>query len=176
MIEQAMLDLVPLARAGRKMTHVNRHAGIVRKFLKTGFPKSIATSVTSAAVCRDEQLIRFRVKFTAQFVVPSANRFDGKFGGVVIYADIYITDIFIQIINPIRRSLAEFLVDEVVDLHQFKIAFRTSDLAVLTVISDQFLLFSIDGNGRPAVFQKLFRLLVDELELLVAVGIRSAFQ
>ena len=70
-VEQAMFDLVPFARARREMTPMNRQAAFIGKLLQAKFPKAIATSVASAAVRRDENVFRVRIKFLAQMFPPT---------------------------------------------------------------------------------------------------------
>ncbi len=174
-IEQSMFDLVPLAGARREMTHMNRQATLVRKFLQTIFPEAIATAVAPATVRRDVQMFRVRINLLAQMLVPTTNRLHRELRRVMVDSHIHPTEIFLQVVNSVRRRLAEFLVDEIINLHQLRRTFWSPNLSVLPVIADQFLLFGVDGNDRTISFQKLFRLLVDEFELGVSIRIRSAF-
>ena len=138
-----MFDLVPLARARRKMTDMNHQATLVRKLLQAKFPKTAATAVASATVRRDEKFLCIRVKFLAQMFPPTPNRFHRKLCGIVVNTDVHPSKILVQIVNAIRRRFAEFFVDEVVNLHQLRLAFRTPNSAVLPVISDQFLVLTV---------------------------------
>src|SRR5262245_25477589 len=53
--EQAVLDLVPLARAGREVVHVNGHAEHVGEALQLELPRTGPIAVAAAGVGGDEQ-------------------------------------------------------------------------------------------------------------------------
>ena len=52
--EHPMFDLVPFVGAGRKVTHVDRHARLVRELLQFHLPKPIAAGVAPAPIGRDQ--------------------------------------------------------------------------------------------------------------------------
>src|SRR5206468_3152849 len=56
--EQAVLDLVPFARARWEMAHFDDHARFVRKPLEHQLPEPIARAVAATAVGRDDQWLR----------------------------------------------------------------------------------------------------------------------
>jgi len=101
-----------------------------------------------------------------------ANRCDRKLRRVMVNTNVHPTDVLLHILNPLRQILAEFLVRKVLRFHQHRLFLWTPNTAVLLIIPDQFLLFRIDGKYRTLLLQKLRRLLIDELKLLIAVGIR----
>ena len=55
--EHAMLDLVPLAGARRKMTDMNRHAQIDGHFMERDFPHATTAAVAATSIGRDQQLL-----------------------------------------------------------------------------------------------------------------------
>src|SRR4029077_3387230 len=59
--EQAVLDLIPLRRAGRIMMDVEHEAGLVGELLQLDLPQPDARSIRAAAIGRDRQLAGFRV-------------------------------------------------------------------------------------------------------------------
>jgi hypothetical protein len=56
--EQAVLDLVPLARPGRKVTHAHRESGRVGERLQVDLPLAEPVAVAAAPVRRDKQRAR----------------------------------------------------------------------------------------------------------------------
>jgi hypothetical protein len=64
-IEQTMLNFVPLTRARRKMTHMNRESRLIRKLLQTILPQTTATAVAPTAIRRNENLLRLRIQLLA---------------------------------------------------------------------------------------------------------------
>src|SRR5680860_259715 len=76
-----------------------------------------------------------------------------------------------QVIDPIRVGLAEFGVDEVVDLHPYRLPGRTPLDALVLVRPDQFLLLRIHADHRIARSEMLIGLVVEVRELGVAVRV-----
>src|SRR5262245_37558467 len=54
--KEPMLDLVPLAGAGRQVRHMDLQAAVVRELLQLGLPKPIAGTVAAASIRDDVQL------------------------------------------------------------------------------------------------------------------------
>ena len=59
--EQAMLDLIPLARARRKVAHRDREPGAIRQPLQFPFPEPEAGAVTPTSIRGDQQRLRVTV-------------------------------------------------------------------------------------------------------------------
>ena len=53
--EEPMLDLVPLAGAGREVTYGDPQAGFVGQLLEFNFPQSQTWSIAASGICRDQQ-------------------------------------------------------------------------------------------------------------------------
>ena len=53
--EQAVLDLIPLAGAGRQVTDDNLKPDLVRKLLQFPLPQSHPRAIAAAAISRDQQ-------------------------------------------------------------------------------------------------------------------------
>ena len=83
----------------------------------------------------------------------------------MVNADIHPSDILLQIVDAVRRRFAEFFIDKIMHVHQFRFAFRTPNAAVLFEITDKFLLFGVNGNNRTFALQKFRRLFIYELTL-----------
>ena len=52
--EEAMLDLVPFAGAGREMTDLNRKARFIRQLLQFQFPEPQPIPIAAASIRRDQ--------------------------------------------------------------------------------------------------------------------------
>ncbi len=59
--KQPMLDLVPLAGSGRKMTYRDGNPDLVRQFLSLHFPESYARSVAPSAIRSNQKFGGVRV-------------------------------------------------------------------------------------------------------------------
>src|SRR5688572_13038082 len=59
--EHPVLDLVPLAGAGREVADADAQAGLVGEALELGLPPSGAAAVAAATVCGDQRLGRGRI-------------------------------------------------------------------------------------------------------------------
>src|SRR5581483_10583046 len=72
--EQAVLDLVPFAGAGRKVAHGNRHSQLVSKLLKLHFPQVSSGPVAATSIRSDQQAPSLRISLTAHRLPPAAHR------------------------------------------------------------------------------------------------------
>ncbi len=91
----------------------------------------------------------------------------------MINADAYPPLIVSQVVDAVRDRLAEVRVLKVVNPHFFGFAFGSPFLPAVLEISDQFLLLGVHRDDRlPAPLER-FDLLIDELELSVAIGVRA---
>src|SRR6202041_188305 len=170
-----MLDLVPLAGSRREMMDLDGYAQLIGQALQFELPQSHARTVRSAAVGGDDQPTRERVANLADLSPPTADRLNRESRGVVVDADGDPTRVGRQIIDSIGHSAAEFLDQEVVHAHFFRIASRTPFAAGVLEISDQLLLLRIDRNSRLVLGHRRLYGLVDEAKLRVAVGVVGAF-
>src|ERR1700732_291192 len=85
--EQPVLDLVPLARSGRKMMDLNGDAEFVGETLQLSLPQTHARAVRSAAVRRDDQTLGSRIATAADSLPPPSDRLNRESRGVVTDAD-----------------------------------------------------------------------------------------
>ena len=81
--EQAVLDLVPLARPWRIVADIDRQARGIGESLKFEMPESGARAVAPAAVCRDQETCGFCKSLLAELLPSELNRGDCELGGVV---------------------------------------------------------------------------------------------
>ena len=80
-----------------------------------------------------------------------------------------------QIVDPIGRDLAQIWIDEVMHADRSGVAAGLPFAAFVGKISDEFFLFRVDGNDRLAGGLKHFHLVVDMVELGVAIRVLLAF-
>ena len=98
-----MLDLVPLAGAGREVTDLDDHPQVVGQFLQLDAPETNAIAVAAAAVGGDQQATRGRVERLAHLAPPPADALDRKFGRVVGDADAHPALVGHDVIHTIRE-------------------------------------------------------------------------
>ncbi len=77
--EQAVLDFVPLAGAGREVADLDLQAGLVGELLQLDLPEFGAVAVTAAAVGGDGQAPRLRV-----VLARGVQKFDYVAGSVTV--------------------------------------------------------------------------------------------
>ena len=126
--EQAVLDFVPLARAGRKMMHGDGHAQFVGEGLQRDLPQPHAAAVAAAPVGRDQQSPGVGIDRPSPAGPPAPDGFDGEQGRVVIGSHADPASVARQIVDAER---ADPIVPEIVnkDTTQYIVA----TLALLTL-------------------------------------------
>src|ERR1700730_17910268 len=98
-----MLDLVPLARAWRKVAHRDGEPGAIREPLEFPFPEPEAGAVTPAGIRGDQQRLRVTVHGPPHAPPPAADRLDGKARRVVIDAHAHPAFIALLIVDAVRN-------------------------------------------------------------------------
>ena len=139
-----MLDLVPLAGAGRQVANRNGELERVGELLQFDFPQPHPIAVTAAAVGRDQKPGGPGMTFPSHGSPPAPDRMDREAGGVVIGADAHPTDIVGDVVDPIGHGAAQLGINEVVNVDQFGPALRVPVPAIVLEIAHQFLLFRIN--------------------------------
>ena len=114
--EQSVLDLVPFARAGWKVVHLNVQPGLLGEPTELKLPQTNAMAVAAPAIGSDDQLLGLRVALDAHVEPPTADSLHGECRGVVIgaYADPSLVSA--QVVDPIRIGASKRFVDEVMNL------------------------------------------------------------
>ncbi len=112
--EQAMLNLVPLARTRREMTHVQAESYFVGQFLQSHLPESIAAAVAPAAIGRNHQSGGARKSLRAHLLPPPPNACRGESRGIVVNPHAHPTFVAGQIIDSIGDGLANARIRKVV--------------------------------------------------------------
>src|SRR6266568_599448 len=173
--EEAVLDLVPLARARREVADTDRHAELVGDSLELVLPHVRPVAVAAARVGGDEELSRFGVALRADLGPPRLDRGDGKDRRVVVDADADEAVVGGEVIHAVRNRLADRVGREVVDVDQFGLALRIPLAPRVLEVADQFLLLGVDGDDRHTALDAVLGLGVDVLELRVAIRVLGAF-
>src|SRR5215471_19543796 len=132
-----MLDLVPLARARRKMTHLHAQAGLIHKLLQFEFPESQPPSIAAAGIRRNEDGPGLRIEPSPFMPPPSADRGDSKFARVVTRADIDETAVAPDVINAKGIGARHRRRRKIVHLHLLGILGRPPLPARIREIPDQ---------------------------------------
>jgi hypothetical protein len=125
------------------VTHRKGQLEVVGQLLKLDLPESYTIAVAAAAVSADHQAFGFGMAFLSHDPPPSADRIDGKAGGVVIGADADSPDVVGDVVDAIRHGPAELGIDKVVDVDELRPSLAMPFSAVVLEIAYQFLLFRI---------------------------------
>src|SRR5450631_1759548 len=173
--KKAVLDFVPLARAGWQVANRDGELELVCQLLKLDFPETHTIPVAAATVSRDHQTFGFGMTLHSHRPPPSADRVDGKGGGVVIRADADPPDIVGDVVDAIRYRTTQLGVDEIVDVDLLRRAVAPPFAAVVLEIAYQFLLFCINRNDWLVCRQKRLGLGIDVIKLRVAIDVLAAF-
>ena len=113
--EQAVLDLVPLARSGREVAHRDRMPGAVGQLLDLPLPQANAWPVAAASVRGDQQSARSRVHRLSHLPPPPQDGARGEAGRVMVDADADPAGVARQVVDAVGDRLALLRDDEVVD-------------------------------------------------------------
>src|SRR5436309_2929582 len=167
--EEPVLDLVPLAGPGRKVTDGDRHTRAVGQPLQFPFPQPHAGSITAAGVRRDEQRARAPIAGPAHLAPPSSDRLGREGRRVVINAHTDPPRVAREIVDPIGNRLAALRDEEVMDPHRLGLARRPPLSSRVLEVADQLFLLGIDGDDRLPGALSTPHLLVDVPELRVAI-------
>ena len=100
--KEAVLDLVPFTGRRRIMRHGDGDVCVSRQFLQFLHPQPISDPVGAASICRDQQVLLAWIERFAPLLPPSSDTLHGKFGGVVIDADIDKPTVVNQIVDSVR--------------------------------------------------------------------------
>ena len=117
--KKAVLDLVPLARAGWQVANRDGELELIGQLLKLDFPETHTIPIAAATVSRDHQAFGFGMTLLSHRSPPSADRVDSEGGGVVIRADADPPDVIGDVVDAVRDGAAQLGVDEVVDVDEF---------------------------------------------------------
>ena len=146
--KHAMLNLVPLAGARRKVADLQRNAQPIGQVLQGNFPQPVTASIAAPTVRRDQRLARLTMMLHAHFAPPTPNRLRRKSSRIVIDADADPTLVFSQVVHPVGNGLAQVLVNEVVEQDFYGLTPGLPLTAAHAEFADQLLLFGVYRNDR----------------------------
>src|SRR4051812_40181152 len=172
--EQAVLDLVPLAGAGREVADVDGEVECIGQPLEFGFPKSGSVAVAPTRVGGDEQLARVGIALRADVLPPRLDRGDRKHRRVVIDAHADEPIVGGDVVHAVRDRLADCSRWEVVNIDPLGRALGLPLASAVLEVPDQLLLLGVDGDDRHAALDAILRLGVDVLKLRVAIRVLRA--
>src|SRR5579859_5532566 len=100
--EQAVLDLVPLARPGREVADGDLETRLVGQLLELELPQPDPVAVAPAGVGGDEQARRIGIQFLAHGLPPAPDALDREGGRVVVGPDAHPGLVGGDVVDPIR--------------------------------------------------------------------------
>src|SRR3984893_16226850 len=143
--KEAVLDLVPLAGAGRQVADHDVEAEFVSQLLQLAFPQTHPRAVAAPAIGGDQQSGRLWSARPTDGAPPLADAIDGERGRVVINADTHPTGIGGEVVDPVGHRAAELLDQEVMHTDFLRVALGAIFAPVVAEIADQLV-------SRPAGF------------------------
>src|SRR3984893_12944712 len=141
--EEAVLDLVPLAGAGRQVVDHDVEAEFVGQLLQFAFPQPYPRAVAAAAIGGDQQSSGVGVARPPDGLPPLADAVHREGGRIMVDADTDPSGIRGQVIDPVRHRAAELLDQEVMDPDLFRVALGPIFAPVVTEIPDQFFFLGV---------------------------------
>src|ERR1700730_9325203 len=146
--EEAVLNLVPLAGAGRQVADRNVEVELVGQRLPFAFPQPPRGAIAAASIGGDQQSGYFGIASPTDGEPPLADAIDGEGGRVMVDADTYPSGIGGKVIDTIGHRTTEFLDQVVMDANLFRIALRTILAARIAEIpTSSFFLVSTEIAG-----------------------------
>ena len=174
--EQAVFNLVPLARSRRKMANRNGKTQFVRKALQLPFPQAEPGAIRASAVGRYQQPLRRRIRLLPFQLPPAADGGDGKRGGVMICPKVDETLVPGYVIDAIRMGTADAGTGKIMALDFLGAILKVPFATLVFVLSHQFLLLGVHLDDRVTGCHEPLDGLIDVAELRITVGMVLAFQ
>jgi len=100
-----VLDVVPLAGAGREVTHRNGQTGASGELLQFPLPEPQARAVAPTRISGNQERLRLAIGGSPHLLPPPANRLHGEGRGVVIDPHTHPAVIMGRIVHAIRTNL-----------------------------------------------------------------------
>src|ERR1700674_1690737 len=146
-----MLNLVPLAGPGRKMTDRDREADLIGKRLQREFPQAQTPAVAAAAVGRDQDPGGGGIELPAFGAPPPANRGYRERPGVVIGADGDKARVATDVVHSIRIRPRYLGGRKVMRPHTVWLLGAPPLPAGILEVPDELLFLGVDRDHRPAL-------------------------
>ena len=103
-----MLDLVPFAGAGRKVTDLNAQCALIRVILQLQLPQPQPPPVTATAVGRNQDRFRMRINVSALRAPPTPNPCHRKGTGIVVGSHVNKTGVAANVVNAVGIGTGNF--------------------------------------------------------------------
>src|SRR5437868_758086 len=174
--EEAVLDFVPLAGAGRQVADHDVDAELVGQLLQFAFPQPHPRAVAAAAIGGDEQTARLGITRPTDGKPPLADGVHRESGRVMVDADTDPPRIGGKVIDPVRHRATQFLDQKIMDPDFFRVTLGAIFAPVVAEIADQFLFLGINGDHRLLFGHRGGHLRVDVAELRIPVGVAVALR
>ena len=168
--EQAMLDLVPFARARWEVAYPDGQPRFLRQPTQLELPKPHPRSIAAPAVSCNRQLARPRVARATHDEPPAPDGLHGKSRGVVIGSHADPALVGSDVVHTVWAGAAEFVVHEVVHSHLLWLSLRMPFTPAVLVLPDKLLFLRVHGDHRLSIRKGSLDGGVDVFELRVAVG------
>ena len=146
--EESVLDLVPLARAGWEVTHVNGQARFIGESLELVLPGAGTIPVAPTRVGGDVQNSSVGVGGLTHPMPPQPNRRHRESRGVVVEPHTHPRFIAGHVVDAVGNRLALGVGREIVHAHRWRGALRLPFPAGVLEVPDQFLLLRVDRDHR----------------------------
>ena len=156
------------------MRHCDGQLRFVCKFLQLAFPEANPATVAAITVGRDQDLTGPFVTCVAKFKPPAADTFDGELRRVACHAEIDPAGIGGNVIHAIGRHLAKSWNSEIMHPNGLGMSQGAQLTPIVLEVSDKFLLFRVDRDGRLSRRLKSVDEHIDVLELRIAVRVARA--
>ena len=114
-----MLDLVPLAGAGRQVTDGDRDIEFVGQLLQLQLPQPYPRAVAATTISGDQQAFDRGIALMAHRLPPAPDGVGCESRGVMVDADTDPAGVAGNVVDTIGHGSPEFGNDEVVDAHFF---------------------------------------------------------
>src|SRR5215217_2540895 len=172
--EQPVLDLVPLARAGREVTDRDGEAGAIRQALQLPLPEPQACPVAPARIRGDQQRTDAAIGGSPHHAPPSPDRVDREAGRVMVDAHAYPPFVTLEIVDTVRNGLATPRGSrgdhKVMHAHALGRLHRPPRPPAILEVADQLFLLRVDGDRRlPTALPPAHRLR-DIAKLRIPIG------
>ena len=170
-----MLDFVPLAGPRGIMTDRHVQARLVRPTLQFHLPQPKAIAIAAPTVGTNQHTLCPSIKRVTHLSPPTTNALHGKTRRVMGTTHGHPPLIVLLIVHTTRYRLGSVRVGEIMHVHLNRLPFRLPFLPGIPVVSDQFLLFGVDRDDRPALVQERLALALDVAKLSIPIGMLLTF-
>ena len=141
--KESMLNLVPLAGGRWLMSHRDREAFLVGKFLEFLLPKTISCPIRATPIRRDQQFVVIAIERFAKVSPPSSDTLHCKLSRIMIDAHVHKAMLVDQIIDAIGHRFALSQRKKVIHVDAGLLSFCLPFTPIVLKIANEFLLLAI---------------------------------